>query len=116
MYNAWKVEIVIPLLDDTQRTALFDAIANAVIDWAPESRTWDPEVSGHAFYDNVLDTRSYKYNVGDRVRVKTDDFLNNDIGTIVKVEPGTNGLLPYEVLLDWDGRTTPFEEYELEAI
>lgn len=116
MINAWKIEIVIPLLTESERDELFDKVVATVMDWVPENRTWDPELSAHGLYDYLYDTRSFKFNVGDRVRVKSDDVLYNTTGQIVSIKPGVNGALPYDVLCDDDpsGLTVPFEEDELE--
>lgn len=117
--NVWKIEIVIPLLDERERDQLFDKVVSVVMDWAPENRDWDPELSAHAQYDNLYDDRSYKFNVGQHVRILTDDDMNDAKGIIVNIEPGVSGCLPYEVdILTSEGeifRGVPFEEYELAA-
>jgi hypothetical protein len=116
MINAWKIEIVVPLLAEEEREALFDKVAQTVMDWVPENRTYDPDVSSHGTYDYLYDTRTFAFDEGDRVRVKTLDGLNSNTGVIMRIEPSENGLVPYDVLLDDSpgGLTVPFEEDELE--
>ncbi len=113
MINAWRIEIVIPMIEEEQRSELFDRVVETAMDWQPENRTWDVEVSAHGVYDYLYDTRSFKFNVGDRVRV-TVDKLAGETGVIQRIKPGEDGRLPYDILLDGDEFTVPFEEDELE--
>lgn len=50
--------------------------------------------------------------VGDRVRVKTDDFYNGKVGTISKLDRATADL-PYGVMFDDHTKPTFFDRREL---